>query len=387
MARPLPAIAVALVCACGDSPDEGQTSAFSPDSSGGVQADDGSGVGPGVDTTGGDAATEDDGPAPGDGSSGGPGDDTTTGPSYDCTPWPATWIGGPCASDADCSYDGGVCLREDQGFPCGTCTQSCEMLCPDLDGAPETFCVDGADVGLASAGQCLSKCDPGLLGGDGCRDGYGCAELPRFHELGTVEATCVPDPFVPPASDCASMLDAIGASWEPSDHVDESPEGYPDLVCHIEEPVILYEGVPGVPLRYVESDSPDGVLLGCRAALSVAHTSAVAAEMGAVEFVHYGTYNCRPIAGTSTLSQHAFANAIDIYGFTLEGGGFYTVLDDWEDFVAMPSTTAGTWLRDLTDALWDMGIWNIILTPEYNDAHDNHVHVDLTVDGHYYYWD
>ena len=63
----------------------------------------------------------------------------------------------------------------------------------------------------------------------------------------------------------------------------------------------------------------------CEAALATAKTGAIAAEMGAVEIVHYGTYNCRPIAGTSTLSQHAFANAIDLYGFTLDSGPFYTV--------------------------------------------------------------
>ena len=69
------------------------------------------------------------------------------------------------------------------------------------------------------------------------------------------------------------------------------------------------------------------------------------ASLGAVEFVHYGTYNCRPIAGTSTLSQHAYANAIDIYGFTLDDGSFYTVIDDWEDFVDAPVTAGGSWLR------------------------------------------
>lgn len=79
-----------------------------------------------------------------DSSSGGP----------ECTPWTTTWIGAPCMQDGDCGYDGGICLRDDEGFPCGTCSQACEMLCPDLDGAPETFCVDGADVGVdvAAAG-------------------------------------------------------------------------------------------------------------------------------------------------------------------------------------------------------------------------------------------
>jgi len=106
-----------------------------------------------------------------------------------------------------------------------------------------------------------------------------------------------------------------------------------------------------------------------------------------VEWVHYGTYNCRTISGTSTLSEHAFANAIDIYGFELDNGSFWTVIDHWEDFVEMPATPGGTWLRDWADAIWDMGFWTILLTPEYNDAHDNHVHADLTPGGNYYYWE
>lgn len=113
----------------------------------------------------------------------------------DCTPaWPEAWIGSPCTSDADCSYDGGVCLREDDGFPCGTCSQACTSLCPDLEGTPVTYCIDGADVGLASAGQCVSQCDGALLGGEGCRDGYVCNALPRF-DGSDVASVCIPAAF------------------------------------------------------------------------------------------------------------------------------------------------------------------------------------------------
>jgi extensin-like protein len=379
-------VILALLAACGGDSSERADDAWDPSSEDGAGT---SGVGDESSSGGGDGGNEGIDSGPIDSSEGGDsgGSESTTGPDYDCTPaWMSTWIGSPCASDADCTYDGGVCLREDQGFPCGTCSQPCDQLCPDLDGAPETFCIDGASVGLPAAGDCVSKCDAGLLGGNGCRDGYGCATLTRFGDPSTSASVCVPDPFVPPATDCAGQLDALGASWEPSSHVDEHPDGYPELTCTIVEPVILYEAVPGLPLRYVDSDSPDGVLLGCEAALATARTGAVAVDMGAVELVHYGTYNCRPIAGTSTLSQHAFANAIDLYGFTLGTGEFWTVIDNWEDFVAMPVTPGGTWLRDLTDALWDMGVWHIMLTPEYNDDHQNHVHADLTPGDFYYYW-
>jgi len=374
-------VAVAFA-GCGSDPSERGDDAWEPGTDDGVGESSGVGLDESDDGTE-DESGDDDPTMPLDTGE----DDSTTGAGYDCSPWSTVWIGAPCASDAECAYDGGICLREDEGFPCGTCSQACDMLCPDLEGAPETFCVDAADVGLASSGRCLSKCDVDLLGGNGCRDGYGCGTLERFNDPQTQAAVCVPEPLVPPPTDCASQLDALGASWEPTAHATESPEGYPDLECTIVEPVRLYEPVPGITLRYVGDDSPGDVLLGCQAALAVARSSQVAVEMGAVEWVHYGTYNCRTISGTSTLSEHAFANAIDIYGFELDNGSFWTVIDHWEDFVEMPATPGGSWLRDWADAIWDMGFWTILLTPEYNDAHDNHVHADLTPGGNYYYWE
>jgi hypothetical protein len=93
-----------------------------------------------------------------------------------CDPTPSSWdpwIGGPCLDDLDCGYDGGVCLREEQGWPCGTCSQPCDLYCPDIDDAPESFCVDSGYVdpfGI-DAGACLQKCDPSLLPSGGCRPG------------------------------------------------------------------------------------------------------------------------------------------------------------------------------------------------------------------------
>ena len=59
----------------------------------------------------------------------GPAESSSGGAGPDCTPWPTPWIGAPCMQDGDCAYDGGICLRDDEGFPCGTCSQPCEMLC------------------------------------------------------------------------------------------------------------------------------------------------------------------------------------------------------------------------------------------------------------------
>jgi hypothetical protein len=315
----------------------------------------------------------------GEESSGGP-------PGFDCTPaWVTTFIGSPCASDGDCNYDGGFCLLESEGFPCGTCSQSCTSLCPDLEGAPETFCVDGSDVGIDAAGYCLSKCDPGLLGGEGCRDGYGCTGLDRFNDSSASAGVCVPQEFADQGeTDCQTELIELGAVITPYDHQPESPAGYPSLTCTIDDAVMLHSPVNGVAIRYISAADDDAILVGCETALSVVGSVAVAQMLGAQELIHYGTYNCRVIAGTNTLSQHGLGTAVDIAGFTMDDGSEVTVLDDWEDGNANPVTAFGQFLLEFTDTIWAMNLWNIILTPEYNAAHDNHFHVDLTPGGNTY---
>ncbi|MDY0059561.1 MAG: serine hydrolase, partial [Myxococcota bacterium] len=100
------------------------------------------------------------------------------------------WIGGACRTDEDCPFAGGRCLTEQLGFPGGLCTTPCERLCPDH---PEedysmTFCVADQD----GEGTCISRCDPDLLPGTGCRPGYGCAAVPRQSQPDFLAQACVP---------------------------------------------------------------------------------------------------------------------------------------------------------------------------------------------------
>jgi len=335
-------------------------------------------------TTGGSAAESSSGPVADDTDTSssldtGPAE-SSTGADLDCTPWSAPWIGAPCMQDGDCAYDGGYCLRDDQGFPCGTCSQACEMLCPDLEGAPETFCVDGTDVGIDSTGHCLSKCDPALLPGNGCRDGYECAALSRYMDAGITAGVCVPAGFWEPMSECQQALVDRGVAFVPTTHELDHPDGHPELDCIVVDPVLLYSPVLGVDLRGGGGDT-DPVFVACETALAIADTAEIATQMmpvGAHELIHYGTYNCRVIAGTSSLSNHAEGRAIDIAGFVLDDGQELTVYADWEDGVDPMVTPEGQWLRGFADTLWDTMTWHIILTPEYNADHDDHFHVDLT---------
>jgi len=62
------------------------------------------------------------------------------------------------------------------------------------------------------------------------------------------------------------------------------------------------------------------------------------------------------------------------------------VLTDWNIDPATTTCTAATdgtkdtFLHKVICELKKEGVWNIVLTPNYNDAHRNHFHVDLTPD-------
>src|SRR5687768_1181281 len=96
-------------------------SAWSPDGTGAGLESGGSSVGP--ESSVGDVGTttdvgEDDtaDATTGDGGTDAGATEDTAGIPIDCTPaWAEPWIGSPCATDIDCSYDGGFCLRDDEG--------------------------------------------------------------------------------------------------------------------------------------------------------------------------------------------------------------------------------------------------------------------------------
>lgn len=85
----------------------------------------------------------------------------------------------------------------------------------------------------------------------------------------------------------------------------------------------------------------------------------------------FGTYNCRRIAGTNRLSEHGRANAVDVWGFTLDGGQAITVLDGWNG----DDDRVRAFLRDLHRGACER--FQIVLGPDANADHRNHFHFDM----------
>ncbi|CAN5394543.1 extensin family protein [soil metagenome] len=91
----------------------------------------------------------------------------------------------------------------------------------------------------------------------------------------------------------------------------------------------------------------------------------------------FGTYSCRRIYGSASAadrpSEHARANALDVGGVTLKDGRKVMVLADWSG--AGPAGPAGSgFLKALRDG--GCRIFSTVLTPDYNAAHANHLHLD-----------
>lgn len=90
-----------------------------------------------------------------------------------------------------------------------------------------------------------------------------------------------------------------------------------------------------------------------------------------VALEHYGTNNCRRIGGgdSGRWSEHATGNAIDIAAFKLADGRRIVVRRDW-----MGSDPAATFLHTVRDAA--CGEFSTVLSPDYNAAHADHLHLD-----------
>ncbi len=103
-----------------------------------------------------------------------------------------------------------------------------------------------------------------------------------------------------------------------------------------------------------------------------------AREDARIEEVRVGTsYMCRNVnrAETGRLSEHAFANGLDIVGFALDDGRTIDVLTGWPGTPEQGSRL----LRFAHDAA--CGTFTTTLGPEANALHRDHFHIDLGCHG------
>ncbi|WP_404385602.1 extensin family protein [Caenispirillum salinarum] len=162
---------------------------------------------------------------------------------------------------------------------------------------------------------------------------------------------------------CRAALESSRLDWQA---VDDRPS---DVGCGLSDAVRLTGGSPRLGEPALAS-CPLAVALAMWAHHGI--TPAAAEHLGSpvARLEHWGTHVCRDIAGTNRRSEHATANAIDIAAFVLEDGRRVVVHRDWSG--AGPE---GRFLRAVRDAACEA--FDVVLGPNYNAAHDDHLHLDM----------
>jgi hypothetical protein len=87
---------------------------------------------------------------------------------------------------------------------------------------------------------------------------------------------------------------------------------------------------------------------------------------------HAGSYSCRRLYGREAgdYSEHATADAFDVTGFALGTGERIDVARDWGG-----TGPEAEFLRDVRDGA--CGLFSTVLSPDYNEAHRDHLHFDV----------
>lgn len=85
-----------------------------------------------------------------------------------------------------------------------------------------------------------------------------------------------------------------------------------------------------------------------------------------------GSYSCRNVNGAASgkLSEHAYANAVDVAAFVLKDGRRISVLGGWNG-----DEREARFLRSVRASACRR--FNTVLSPEYNAQHRDHLHFDM----------
>ena len=170
---------------------------------------------------------------------------------------------------------------------------------------------------------------------------------------------------------CEARLNYAGVSFSPSRiPIHASPAGFlcgaPQVVRYIRGPGdIDYNGRPKMtcPLALAMADFELVLQAEARAHLG--------SEVESIR--HVGTYNCREMAAyDGWVSEHSYANGIDIKSLTLADGRVLTIRTHYLD-----EGPEGEFLRALTRRLYDEAVFSVIVTPAADGLHKHHLHFDM----------
>ncbi len=132
--------------------------------------------------------------------------------------------------------------------------------------------------------------------------------------------------------------------------------------------------------------SPYGVV-ECRLALVLADLTELLAEHHVTRVTLGTVFRPKSMLRSGILSQHGHGLAADVVAFHLADGTILHIEEDWPPQAGEPPcgpearlhipTREGILLRNLVCAIARGGYFHVILTPNYDAAHHDHLHLDI----------
>jgi len=173
-----------------------------------------------------------------------------------------------------------------------------------------------------------------------------------------------------PEADCLAELDEGEIPYERVAEALETP---------VPTPVRITGPIGGVSFETVRPDDP--VLVSCELAARLPVLTRIARREGTRRIVILSSHRQRP-----RISFHRLGLALDIYAFDTRRGRI-TVNDHFVETPAHrtceapePDDWRAAALLRIACGLAESERWSSVLTPNYNDGHRNHFHIDIRPD-------
>jgi hypothetical protein len=126
------------------------------------------------------------------------------------------------------------------------------------------------------------------------------------------------------------------------------------------------------------------LVIDCSLAVSLDEAGKYLRELGVAKVSYSSAYSKRNVRGTNRPSKHSFGLAIDVHTFDVGTLGTLRVDRDYEqglgddvDCVGRPLTQGGAVLKIMQCQLVRSGLFHLVLSPDYDDAHHDHFHLEV----------
>lgn len=190
---------------------------------------------------------------------------------------------------------------------------------------------------------------------------------------GTAPRSILPAPFdraqEPEGAACLLALERLGVSHRVAPHT-----------RGVATPVVLTGPLGGV--RYTPHWDRVEALMDCQFALTLHRLAPVIRAAGFDEVRFSSFYSYRTVSGSRRLSRHANGLAVDIHELRGPNGAKAHIQRDWRRHHGAPDACQAPFppspegrLRQVVCGLEASGLIYLVLTPDSDAAHYNHLHV------------